>query len=54
MANLLGKVGDTLHYYLIEDKEAGAMVYLMVCGVLVNLAGLGLGIRWLISHVRIV
>ena len=53
MATLLRRVADAVADFWLE-KEGYALMYLIACGALVNIAAVGYGVYWLTQHVRIV
>lgn len=53
MARFLRRVADAFADLWLE-KEGYALLYLVICGVLVNLIALTYGAYWLAQHVRFV
>lgn len=53
MARLLGRVAEALTDFWLE-KEGYTLLYLIICGALVNLVALGYAVYWLTQHMRIV
>lgn len=53
MARLLGRIADAFADFWLE-KEGYALLYLVICGALVNLVAVVYGVYQLAQHVRFV
>lgn len=50
---MLTRLKRELHYYLVEDREAGLWLYLMGSGAIANVVVLGYGVVWLYQHLNV-